>query len=358
MPPTDIPAARLFSQHLTKKKNTTIKDLVSYMGAMQAQDPNMIKWALGVRLPAITEKTVDEAINRGDIIRTHLLRPTWHMVAADDLRWILRLTAPHIKTSLRSRLGQLGLTEDILKKSRRIMEKALGNGKHLTRPELVAELRKGGIPTEDNRSSHLLISAELDEIICSGALRGKQPTYALLDERVPATVTPNREESLAELATRYFTSHCPAGLPDFIWWSGLPVKDARRAVEMIRPSFNIEKTGTEEYLLPDNFSFKNITGNSVHILPAYDEFLISYKNRTASLPPKHHHKAVSNNGIFHPVITLNGKVIGTWKRAVKKDTVSIETRYLDHKGKEPTSQTAKAFTRFSRFLGKELEGEF
>lgn len=355
---TDISSARLYSQHITSNPYNTVKDLVSRMGAMQAQDPNMIKWAVGVRLPGITEKTVEEAINRGDVIRTHLLRPTWHLVAADDLLWMLRLTAPHIKSSMRSRLRQLGLTEDILAKSNLIIRKALGHGNHLTRQELTAELQKAGIPTTENRSSHLFIHAELDEVICSGALRGKQTTYALLEERVPPTAIPDREESLARLASRYFTSHCPATLQDFIWWSGLSVTDAKRAVEMIKPGFVIEKTEAQEYLLPDTFSFKKDRSEPVHALPAFDEFLISYKDRTASLPPKHHHKAVSNNGIFHPVITVQGKIAGTWKRTIKKNQVHIETRYLESVEKDVRSRVKKAFTRFARFLDKELQGAF
>ncbi|MBC9794913.1 winged helix DNA-binding domain-containing protein [Sinomicrobium weinanense] len=354
----DIPASRLFSQHITQNSRNSVKDLVSYMGAMQAQDPNMIKWAVGVRLPGITEKTVEEAINRGDVVRTHLLRPTWHLVAADDLRWILRLTTPHIKSSMRSRLKQLGLTEDILARSNRIIRKALGDGNHLTRPELTAELQQAGIPTDENRSSHLLMRAELDELICSGPLKGKQTTYALLDERVPSTTVPDREESLAMLASRYFTSHAPATLQDFIWWSGLPVTDAKRAVEIIKPDFVVEKSGEQEYLLPDAFSFKKNHSEPVHALPAFDEFLISYKDRTASLPSEHHHKAVSNNGIFWPVIAVEGKIVGNWKRTVKKDRVHIETHYFESVKKDVRSEVKKAFIRFARFLDKEPGGEF
>ncbi|MGS2739730.1 winged helix DNA-binding domain-containing protein [Sinomicrobium sp. M5D2P17] len=355
MPQTDIALSRLENQHIAGKRFKTAKDVVKWMGAMQAQDPQMIKWAVGIRLPGTTENIIEEAINRGDLIRTHLLRPTWHLVAAEDLRWILKLTAPNIRTSMRSRNKQLGLTEAIFHKSNHVLQKTLETGKHLSRRELVAELQNAGLPTDDNRSSHLLLHAELEGILCSGGIKDKQMTYALLDERVPAYDVPDRDESLAKLAEIYFTSHCPATVQDFIWWSGLSITDARKATEMIKSGFSAEKIGDTEYLFPIAFSGKTTHMHSIHVLPAFDEFLISYKDRSASLPPKHQHKAVSNNGIFWPVITHRGNVIGTWKRTIKKDKVKIELNYLINPGKEIKVKTEQAFTQYAEFLGKDIE---
>ncbi|MGS2764062.1 winged helix DNA-binding domain-containing protein [Sinomicrobium sp. M5D2P9] len=355
MPQPDIALSRLANQHITGEKFNTVKDIVKWMGAMQAQDPHMIKWGVGIRLPGTTEKIVEEAIDRGDLIRTHLLRPTWHLVTAEDLRWILKLTAPNIQTSMRSRNKQLGLTEDIFHKSNRILQKALETGKHLSRRELVTELQNAGLPTDDNRSSHLLLHAELEGILCSGTIKDKQNTYALLDERIPAYDVPDRDESLAKLAEVYFTSHGPATIKDFIWWSGLSITDARKATEMIKSGFSTQKIGDTEYLFPITFSGKTNHTHSIHVLPAFDEFLISYKDRSASLPPKHQHKVVSNNGIFWPVITHKGNVIGTWKRTIKKDRVKIELNYLINPDKEIKIQTEQAFARYGKFLGKDVE---
>jgi len=355
MPPSDIALSRLQNQHIDGGRFQTVKDVVKWMGALQAQDPQMIKWAVGIRLPGTTENVIEEAINRGDLIRTHLLRPTWHLVTAEDLRWILKLTAPHIRTSMRSRSKQLGLTEAVYHKSNYVLQKTLETGKHFSRRKLVTELQNAGLPTDDNRSSHLLLHAELEGILCSGRIKDKQITYALLDDRVPACDVPDRDESLARLAEIYFTSHCPATIQDFIWWSGLSITDARKATEMIKSGFSTEKIGDAVYLFPLTFSGKISHTHSIHVLPAFDEFLISYKDRSASLPPKHLHKAVSNNGIFWPVITHNGNVIGTWKRTIKKDKVKIEPNYLINPGKEVRAQTEQAFARYGKFLDKDIE---
>ncbi len=157
---TDIAKIRLISQQIAETKFKTVKDIVDWMGAMQAQDYAVAKWAIGVRLPNSTDQVIETAINNGEIIRTHLLRPTWHFVSADAIYWMLELTAPQIKASLKSRHKELELSETIFAKSNTIIEKALRGGKHLTREELMAELGKGKIATDDNRASHLLLRAE------------------------------------------------------------------------------------------------------------------------------------------------------------------------------------------------------
>lgn len=351
---TDIANIRLSSQQIAGTKFKTVKELAGWMGAMQAQDYHMAKWAMGVRLPESTEKTIEAAIDHGEITRTHLLRPTWHFVSADDIHWMLALTAPQIKTSLKSRHKQLELSETIFNKSNTIIESALSEGKHLTREELVVELEKAKIATSDNRASHLLLRAELDGIICSGASRGKKQTYALLEERVPKSKPLSKEEALATLAGKYFTSHCPATLQDFAWWSGLPVTDAKNALELVKSDFVSETIDSQTYWLTNSFSIPGTAKESVHLLPAYDEFIISYKDRGASLSFENHKKAVSNNGMFWPVIVINGKVTGTWKRAIKKDNVLVETQFFEHPDKTAKSLVEEASERFGRFLNRNI----
>ena len=186
MDSTDIVIARLISQQITGSKFTTVKDLVGWMGALQAQDYAMSKWALGVRLPGAILQDIETAIDAGDILRTHVLRPTWHLVSASDIYWMLALSAPQIKSSLKSRHLQLGLSETVLKQSSTLIEKALSGGKHLTREELLAEFKNAKMATDDNRASHLLLMAELDGLICSGAAKAGKPTYALLAEQSSA----------------------------------------------------------------------------------------------------------------------------------------------------------------------------
>ncbi|HTX80460.1 MAG TPA: winged helix DNA-binding domain-containing protein [Longilinea sp.] len=346
----NIAAARLISQQIAGTKFRVAKDLVDWMGAMQAQDYAMAKWAVGIRLPGSTERVVETAIDNGEILRTHLLRPTWHLVSANDIHWMLELTAPKIKASLKSRDRELELSEAILTKSNTIIEKTLGGGRTLTRDEIIDELKKAKIATGNNRASHLLVHAELDGIICSGAIKGRKQTYALLEERVPQKKRLTREDALTTLAKRYFSSLCPATLQDFTWWSGLSAGDAKRASEMVKSDFILETIDSRIYWVTHSFSFPKTDNESVYLLPAFDEFIISYSNRAASLPFEGKRKAVSDNGIFRPTIVVNGQVMGIWKRTIKKDKVLVETSYFQKPDKPMKGKVEQAALLYKHFI--------
>jgi hypothetical protein len=348
----DIAHLRLVNQQIRKPQFKTGNEVVSWLGAVQAQDYNMSKWAVGVRLPGSTDKTVESAINSGEIIRTHVLRPTWHLVSAADIHWMLELSAPQIKSLARSRDKELGLTEAAFSKSNSIIEKALRDGQHFTREEMVKLLAVTGFVNENNRVSHLLMRAEIEGIIASGSIKNGKQTYALLPDRIPKTKTLKRDEAAAKLARRYFTSHGPATLKDFIWWSGLPVKECRKAIEDIKTGFVSETFGNETYWFAASVIAPKIEKNHVVVLPAFDEFIISYKSRTASLPFENHIRAVLINGIFLPVIVHNGKVIGIWKRSVKNDKVFLETEYFGSPDELIKDKMTAAFTSYAHFFGK------
>ena len=352
---TKIATTRLFSQQIAAPKFTTVKKIVGWMGALQAQDYEMVKWAVGVRLPNATEREVDDAINRGEIIRTHLLRPTWHLVSADDVYWLLALTSPHIKAKLKSRQKSLGLTGDIISKSFVVLENALREGVKLPFDELEAMLAGAGIATGDNRAYHLLVLAELDGIVCSGATQAGKPTYALLEERVPKTQPLVKEEALARLAERYFFSHGPATLRDFIWWAGLPVGDAKRAIEITKSDLISETIGSQTFWLAESASSAKTEHEFVCLLPAFDEFIIGYNDRSASLPDKNFSKAVSSNGVFRPVIVVDGQVVGLWKRVVRKDKVVLETEMFKHLEKSTMTAVGNAAAQLGKFLEKKIE---
>jgi hypothetical protein len=344
---------RLISQQIAKTKFKRPQEIVGWMGAMQAQDYKMAKWAIGLRTPKATEKTVEAAIDNGEIIRTHLLRPTWHFVSADDIWWMLDLTGKRIKAAQKSREKQLELNEKIFSKSTAIFEKVLSGNNHLTRAQLLSELTKAKIATHNNRSSHILFNAELEGIICSGKTKEKQTTYALLSERVPQNKKLNKDEALHKLATTYFESHCPATLPDFTWWSGLSAIDARHAVEMIKPDFVAEEINSQIYWFPNSFFIPKSFKESAYLLPAFDEFLISYKDRTAAIVAEHHNKAFSNNGIFWPTIVINGQVRGIWKRTLKKGKVIVETNFFEKPDENIRAMTEKAVEKAKFFLTNE-----
>lgn len=351
----DIANIRLISQQVVRTKFKTPKEIVNWMGAMQAQDFNMSKWAIGIRLKKATEEDIDAAINSGDIIRTHVMRPTWHFVSADDIYWMVELTAPRITASLRGRNKQLELTDTIFKKSFSIITKSLKDENHLTRKELVKELNNAKIATDENRASHILFHAELEGIICSGKIKGKQPTYALLQERIPKPKPLKKEEDLFKLAEKYFESYCPATLYDFIWWSGLSVSDAKLALQIIKDDLISEEIDGRVYWFPRSLSIPKKFKESLFLLPAFDEFLISYKDRSAAIVQERQNKAFSNNGIFWPVIVANGRAIGIWKRQIKKDQLSIEVHFFEKVNKKVKELIEKSSEKMGSFLGHKAQ---
>ena len=349
---TELLQIRLQRQQISEAKFGGVKELVHWMGAMQAQDYVMAKWAIGIRIPGSTDNIVESALNEGNIIRTHLMRPTWHLVSADDIYWMLELTAPQIKTSLKSRHKQLEITESVVTKSKNIFLNALSKNGHQTRDLLIKELEKSGINTKENRASHLFLMAELDGLICSGISSAKKQTFALLAERVPGKRLLKRDEALAELAMRYFSSHGPATLYDFIWWSGLPARDARKALDILNSQLTSTQIDTQIYWFDPNHAALKSASEQVHLLPAYDEFIISYKDRSACLMQEYVKKTISSNGMFWPVIIVDGKVIGLWKRTIKKDTVIFGIDLFQSFSEKIKSLIEKRVGEFGAFINK------
>src|SRR5216684_6032669 len=231
----DIAHQRLHNQLISQPTNDAPGDVVQWLGAVQAQDYAAAKWAVGLRSAGVTSDAIERAFADGAILRTHLMRPTWHFVSPADIRWILALTAPRVNAVNAYYYRKLALDDAVFMHSNAMLAKALQGGKQLTRPELTSVLQQVGIATDDlQRFTYIMMRAELDGIVCSGARRGKQFTYALLDERAPQARTLDRDEALAELTRRYFTSHGPATLQDFVWWSGLAAIDAKAGIEMVK----------------------------------------------------------------------------------------------------------------------------
>lgn len=313
------------------------------MGAMQAQDFGMSFWAIGSRIQGSTFAQVEQAYNRGDILRTHALRPTWQLVTAEDIRWIISLTRPQILSSIRSRQKELGLTEAVFNKTARILEMAMKGNHHLTREEIGGLLSGEGVDLKDNRLSHLLMWAELEGLICSGPLKRNKITYALFSERVPKSAPISKEEALEKLAKRYFSSRYPATLADFTWWSGLTARDARKAFEMAKTS-------------ADEWEATGIPGGCRCVLAAaFDEYVISYKDRSAIISGEHLKRAISMNGIFRPVAIIDGRAAGIWKRTVKKDRIIIEATLFQKINKAGLMEIEQAAAWYGAFYGKQVE---
>lgn len=351
--PKDIIHLRLLHQHIARAKHKTVRALVGWMGAMQAQDFSMSKWAIGLRLPDKTEKNIQKSFDQGDILRTHLLRPTWHLVSSGDIRWMAGLTAPKIRASMRSRLRELGITDQVAKKGHHIIEQALLKTPCLSRDELINCLNQHGIPTHgDNRASHIFMLAELAGLICSGPLKGNKSTYALLSRRASASEPLIRNQALSMLALRYFRSHGPATLPDFIWWSGLGIKDAQAAVQMNGSKLTAITSGAKQYWLAANHIPTTRMPPAAFLLPAFDEMIISYKDRSALLAADHHKKVISSNGLFRPVILVGGVAAGVWKGIAKKRDVVVEAALFQPLNKKQRSLIEEAAEKYGAFLEK------
>lgn len=348
---TEISAYRIQKQQLVASIFSSPRDLVANMGAMQAQDFSMVKWAVGQRLQQATEKSIEAAYNAGHIIRTHLMRPTWHLVSANDIYWLLELTAPRIKTQSTSRHLQLELSDTVLSTCYNILERELNNHISLTREELAQIFESAGIRTNDNRLSHILMSAELESLICSGPLIKNKITYALLSDRVPVKKTLSKEESLHELAKRYFGSHGPATLQDFVWWSGLSVSDARKGLEMNKANLLCETFESETYWFSDSAASEQPIPE-VLLLPAFDELLISYRDRSAIITDTDNKKAISDNGIFRPIVVVNGEVRGIWRRLTQRSKTLVEVSLFQPQSKQVLQNIEHEARKFSEFIEK------
>ncbi|MFN8459339.1 MAG: winged helix DNA-binding domain-containing protein [Anaerolineae bacterium] len=347
----DITHQRLNNQHLEGRRPARPEDVVAWLGAIQAQDYAGAKWALGQRVQGADDAVVEQAFTEGAILRTHVMRPTWHFVAPADIRWLLALTAPRVHAINAYMYRQLELDDALCARSNQVMAEALAGGHYLTRAELGTVLARAGIIAEGMRLGYIMHRAELDAIVCSGPRRGKQFTYALLDERAPQAKTLSREEALAELTRRYFTGHGPAMVQDFAWWSGLTVADVKEGLEMVKDSLIRETVGAQTFWLAPDMPLVKGPSPAIYLLPNYDEFLISYRDNRSAVDPKHVRLFTLGNVIFNHFVVLDGRVIGSWKRTFEKKTVVIVLRLFETVSKAQSRAIQAAAERFGRFLG-------
>jgi len=279
---------------------------------MQAQEFEPAKWGIALRMrDAVTEASIEEAFARGDLLRTHVLRPTWHFVARDDIRWLLALTAPRVMRIVLSYCRRSELDKRTLIRAAKVFESSLRDQQCRTRAELAQLLKRSRIIVAGIRLAFVTMYAELEGIICSGPRREKQFTYALVDERAPNARRLDRDDALAELCRRYFVSHGPATVRDFVWWSGLTVTDSKRGLDIVRG--RREEVDGRTYWSVEGEPLTTRKSNRVQLLPIYDEYLVAYRDRVA-VP--HVPAAFSRQfrpGIFPHAIVVGGQVAGTWK---------------------------------------------
>jgi Winged helix DNA-binding domain len=331
---------------------------VRWLGAVRSQDYAGAKWALGQRTRAATGAELDRLFDAGTILRTHVMRPTWHFVLPEDIRWLLDLTGPRIRRGLAARYRQLEITEAVIARASAAFSASLAGGRHLTRSQLGEALNAAGIAPDGQRLPHLLMAAELDGLIVSGPRHGKQFTYALLGERAPKARVLDRTEALAELTRRYFRSHGPAQVQDFLWWSGLTLADARAGIALAATALRHQLVQGNDYW-SDAEAAPTARKPAVvaHLLPNYDEYTVGYRDRAAVFHADRPFEPslFSFGSVLSNIVTVNGRVRGSWRRMVARSGVQVDIRLLDRLAPAEGAAVEDAGQRLGCFLECRVE---
>ena len=305
---------RLLSQQLAAPQFKDPAEVVSWFGAMQAQDYKSMRWAVSMRTRRPSGKAFEKAYNDGRIIRTHLLRTTWQLLAGEDLGWMLKLCRRKALAGLRGWMHSNGV--DIPAEEEKRISGIFGEaiaGRGSVQKEFLAEaLRERDIQMTEQRFSYHLRLAELSGLLCSGDLHPTKRTLALVSEKVRNPLVLSHEEALALLTRKYFRSHSPATLEDFVWWSGLNVNDCRRGIAALGGELRAERWKGRDFYVHAEARTRGFRRGSVLLLPAFDEYLIGYKSRDIVLHPDYSHHAHNNSGIFYPIVALDGYIVGNW----------------------------------------------
>jgi len=345
---------RLLSQQLIAPQFSRPEEVVSYFGAMQAQEYRMMRWAVEMRTKRPSLKAFTKAFNEGKIVRLHLLRGTWQLVAAEDYWWMLELCAPKAKQVINGWMSsnKISIPDDELHSIREILVATADAKGSVTKEDFEEALAERGITMDNHRLTYHIRFAELDSVLCSGDLLPLKATYALSSKKIPLTEKKDRDESLMLLTRKYFQSHQPATLEDYVWWSGLGINDCRKGIELlgdsihkIRPQ-NLKTSKpydlTREFYLLDDCRTRGLRKGQYLLIPPYDEYLIGYKSRDIVLDPEHKHHAHNNSGIFQPVIAHDGIICGNWSPF--KD--NLETSFFIDANQGDCTKAWEAFTKY------------
>lgn len=357
MPPAPKPsiaARRLRAQGLTGAPCPSVVAVVRRLGAVQAQDYAAARWAISQRTRETTAAEFDRLFDAGVLLRTHVLRPTWHVVLPEDIRWLLTLTGPRVRRGLAARWRQLEIDDGVVARAATAIGAALAGGRHLTRAELGAVLRAAGITPDGQRLPHLLMGVELDGLITSGPRRGAQVTYALLEERAVPGGALDRADAVAELTRRYFQSHGPAQVQDFVWWSGLSVADARAGLARAGAALEHQVLEGKDYWFSAQVGPSDTAAVVAHLLANFDEYTVAYRDRAALVSADHPvpPALVADGNLLSSVVIIGGRVRGVWARKSARGGVRVEVRLRDRLAPAEAAAVEEASQRLARFLGQ------
>jgi hypothetical protein len=351
MDPLSAVRQRLVTQRLAGEQSKTVADAVRWLGAVQAQEFAEAKWSLAERTRGCDDVQVEEAFARGDFVRIHVLRPTWHFVARQDVRWLLRLSRPRVHGLNRYWYRKFDLDGSLLSRAHDVLARTLGDGQPRSRRALAERLAAAGIDADGLRLGYLLMHAELEGLICSGPRSGRQHTYALLEQRAPAAELDDLsgEPAIDQLVLRFFRSHGPATIHDFTNWSSLTVSDTRTALERLAAelSRDDDASGTAWYSSTSPTSQparERLAG--AFLIPMYDETIVAYRSLRVVLarqPPR--------PGMLDRAIVIDGRTVGSWKRTVTARQAVIEATLFAHLAAKDVQALERTVERFGRFLG-------
>jgi hypothetical protein len=349
----NLAGLRLQSQRISRPEGRTPADVVRWFGAVQSQDLPASLWAVGLRMGrAVTEADVERAVADRSVIRSWPMRGTIHLMPAEDARWMVRLLAPRLDRKVAGNYRRAGLSNEVLTKAGDVIAKTL-SGKQSTRAEVYAALNAAGIPTHGQnsaqRGSHLLVHWARHGLICVTPRRGRQQTFALMDEWMPGGTELSGDEALAEMARRYFRSHGPATVRDFAWWTGVTLAEAKRAVEAVKTEFERENIdGVEHWLSPGLGVGRARKSPRAFLLPPFDEYTVAYADRGAVVDRD---RLVGAGYGIGPNLIIDGRSAALWKRTLKGETVSIELDPLRPFTRDQTDLIPAAVQPYARFLG-------
>lgn len=345
----DITNQRLHNQHLLEEVNSPVA-VVRSLGAVQAQDFPGAKWAVGLRCNT-TDKAMQKLFDDGKILRTHVLRPTWHFVAAEDIRWIQALTAPRVHAFNKYYYKKLGIDDAAVKKSSKLLVEALKGGNELTRNQIGKIFVDNDLGAKGLGVGYLIIYAELEGLICSGRMQGKQHTYALLEERAPRAKSMPRDKALTELTRRFFTAHGPAQIADFAWWSSLTTAEIKEGIALAKLK-SAEIEGKTYYFAKE--APTTIPSPVAHLLPNYDEYFIAYKDRTAFAAAGRIFKVSrqpSYEDLSYHLLAIDGQLAGGWKREITAKSYTVKLNPFTNFTPAQRKAFDAATKRLSNFIG-------
>ena len=317
-------AIRLLNQQLVAPQFSDPAEVVSHLGAIQAQEYRLMRWAVAMRTKKPSAKAFKKAFDDGRIIRLHLMRGTWQLVTAEDYWPMLGLCAAKAIAVTKGWMSsnKISIPDDELMRIRELLAQTAADKRSVTKEDFVQALAEKDIHMDEHRLSYHIRMAELSGTLCSGDLLPMKASYALTASKVKSKGQTDRDEALKRFTQKYFQSRQPATLEDFVWWSGLNISDCRKGIELLGNAIHTERWRGRDFYLTDDCRTRGFRKDKFHLIPPYDEYLIGYKSRDIVLPPEHRHHAHNNSGIFQPIITHDGMVCGNWSPF--KEDVQVE----------------------------------